>query len=74
MTRGGSRAALSQEAGAEATGHVGARERPSCPSSCLRACMRVYPVLRVPTVAPEPTPGYATNPRVGPTSFPVLLF
>jgi hypothetical protein len=36
--------------------------------------MRGYPVLRVSTVAPGPTSGKDTNPRVGPTSFSRAAF
>jgi hypothetical protein len=33
-----------------------------------------YPVFKVPTVAPGPTPGEAANPWVGPASFPMQPF
>jgi hypothetical protein len=55
-------------------GHVGACEHTSCHSSYLRACMRGYPVYRVPTVVPGLTPGDAANPRVGSTSFSHAAF
>jgi hypothetical protein len=46
-------------------GHVGVCERTSCPSSCLSACMRGYPVSRVPIMASGPILGEAANLQVG---------
>jgi hypothetical protein len=43
--------------------------------SCLEACTQVYPVYKIPIVAPGPTSGDAANPQVGPTYlFPARLF
>jgi hypothetical protein len=58
----------SWEAASGATGHVSAHGSASYPSLWLHACMRGYPVYRVPTVAPRPTSGEAMNLQVGPSS------
>jgi hypothetical protein len=84
VTRGGPGAVLSHggtwrpRSCPEPRGHPATSELPLAgrrePLSWLRACTRGYPVLRVPTVAPEPTPEEAANPRVGPASFPRAAF
>jgi hypothetical protein len=72
--RGGPGAASNREAGAGATGTRGSPEAvPSWEAGAivLTLCLYAgYLVLRLPTVAPGPTPGEAENPWVGPTSFP----
>jgi hypothetical protein len=77
-TRGGPELSRAESGEPELWGHVAASELPSArrrePLSWLEACAQGYPVLRVPTVAPGPTSGEATNPRVGPTSFPHAAF
>jgi hypothetical protein len=65
-TRGGAGAHLCREVWSEATAYVTAHGCTSYSLSCLRACMRGYPVFRVPTKAPGPTLGEAANPQVGP--------
>jgi hypothetical protein len=62
----------------EPRGYVAAPElpQPKGRSRCLDLMLvrGGYPILRVPTVAPGPTPGEAANPRVGSTSFPREAF
>jgi hypothetical protein len=75
---GGPRAAPSRKREPKLRGHLAASKLPLAgrwePLSWLEACTRGYPVLRVPTVAPGPTPGEAVNPWVGPTSFSHTAF
>jgi hypothetical protein len=65
-TCGSSEAHLYREVWSKATACVAAHGCTPCSLSSLRACMRGYPVFRVPTEAPEPTSEEAANPQVRP--------
>jgi hypothetical protein len=69
-TRGRTEALPNEAMGSDTVGHATARGHVLCFLLWLGACMRGYPVYRVPIVALGPTSSEAANQQVGPASFP----